>query len=91
MYYIYLVLHHLLFTIIIFIKHYLYFCKIRRDINLSRYCSSNERYRDMQLISLYRMCRDIVLSRYNSVTTSTGFINPSIFWKCKRSLSDVIT
>ena len=68
MYNIYLLLHHLSFTIIIFIKHYLYFCKIRSVINLSRYRSSNERYRDMQLMSLYRMCRDIVLSRYSSVT-----------------------
>ena len=71
MYYIYLLLHHLLFTIIIFIKHYLYFCKIRSDINLSQYRSSNERYRDMQLMSLCRMCRDIVLSRYSSVTGNT--------------------
>ena len=39
MYYIYLLLHHLSFTIIIFIKHYLYFCKIRSDINLSLYRS----------------------------------------------------
>ena len=60
MYYIYLLLNHLLFTIIIFIKDYLYFCKIRSDINLSLYRSSNERYRDMQLMSVYRMCRGIV-------------------------------
>ena len=66
--YIYLLLHHLFFTIIIFVKHYLYFCKIRSNINLSRYRSSNERYRYMQLMSLYRMCRDIVLTRYSSVT-----------------------
>ena len=30
------------------------------DIMLSRYCSSTERFRDMQLMSLYRLCRDIV-------------------------------
>ena len=48
----------------IFIKHYLYVCKIRSDINLSRYRSSNERYRDMQLMSLYRM------SLYRSVAIS---------------------
>ena len=74
MYYIYLQLHHLLITIIIFIKRCLYLCKISCDINLSLYRSSNERYCDMQLMSLYRMCRDIVLSRYSSVTHENDHI-----------------
>ena len=30
------------------------------DIMLSRYRSSTERFRDMQLMSQYRLCRDIV-------------------------------
>ena len=44
-----------------------------RDIVLSLYRSSSERFRDKQLMSLYRLCRDIVLSRYSSVTYFTSF------------------
>ena len=38
------------------------------DIVLSLYRSSTERFRDMQPMSLYRLCRDIVLPRYSLVT-----------------------
>ena len=37
---------------------------------MSLYHSSTERFRDMQLMSLNRLCRDIVLSRYRSVAIS---------------------
>ena len=35
---------------------------------MSLYRSSTERFRDIPLMSLYRLCRDIILSRYSSVT-----------------------
>ena len=41
-----------------------------RDIVLSLNRSSTERFRDKQLMSLYRLCCDIVLSLYSSVTSN---------------------
>ena len=77
MYYIYLLLHHLSFTIIIFIKHYLYFCKIRRDKSVAiSFCRDIVRLTND--IARCSSCRDIVLSRYSSVTPESSIFSLNI-------------